>query len=58
MSGYPAKPSVDLYGDGAYGAHWGSGLSALGGSIHLGELLSPEPMRHALKVCGVICVGV
>jgi hypothetical protein len=44
--------SVDLYGDGVTGAHGGSGLSALGGSIRLGELrpgASTGP-RHVLKV--------
>lgn len=44
-------PSVDLYGEGATGAHGGSGLSVLGGTIRLGELRpnSGAP-RHALKV--------
>jgi hypothetical protein len=44
--------NVDLYGDGIAGAHGGSGLSAIGGSIRLGELrpgTSTGP-RHALKV--------
>ena len=41
----------DLYGDGFYGAHGGSGLSAIGGALRVGEL-TPEsgPIRHALKV--------
>ena len=41
----------DLYGDGIYGAHGGSGLSAIGGALRVGEL-TPEsgPIRHALKV--------
>lgn len=44
--------SVDLYGPGITGAHGGSGLSAIGGSVRLGEL---RPGRttgpsHALKV--------
>lgn len=34
----------------AAGDHWGAHLSALGGSIRVGELTSPEPIRHALKV--------
>lgn len=43
---------VDLYGDGRLGAHGGSGLSSIGGSIRLGELRpgSTEGPRHALKV--------
>jgi hypothetical protein len=42
---------VDLYGDGIRGSHGGSGLSAIGGSVRLGELrrLSQGP-RHALKL--------
>jgi hypothetical protein len=41
----------DLYGDGTLGAHGGSGLSAIGGSLRLGELRpnAPSP-RHALKL--------
>src|SRR5260221_4760676 len=44
-------PPVDLYGDGIRGSHGGSGLSAIGGSVRLGELrpLSQGP-RHALKL--------
>ena len=42
--------NVDLYGDGIKGAHGGSGLSTLGGTIRLGELRPGQPgMRHALK---------
>jgi hypothetical protein len=40
----------DLYGPGIKGTHWGSGLSAIGGSIRLGELTGPKPIRHALKL--------
>jgi hypothetical protein len=37
--------------DGALGAHGGSGLSAIGGSIRLGELLpGAPPIAHALKL--------
>jgi hypothetical protein len=44
-------PSTDLYGDGRIGAHGGSSLSAIGGSLRLGELRpGGEPPRHALKV--------
>ena len=41
----------DLYGEGYYGAHGGSGLSAIGGALRVGELL-PEsgPIQHVLKV--------
>lgn len=44
--------AVDLYGDGRLGAHGGSGLSSIGGSIRLGELRpgTAEGPRHALKV--------
>jgi hypothetical protein len=44
--------SVDLYGTGITGAHGGSGLSAIGGSIRLGELRpgTTTGPRHALKV--------
>jgi hypothetical protein len=45
--------TVDLYGDGTLGSHGGSGLSAIGGSLRVGELThaSGAP-RHALK-CAV-----
>ncbi len=43
--------SVDLYGEGRHGSHGGSGLSALGGSLRMGELRPGGPApRHALKV--------
>lgn len=48
----------DLHGDGILGSHGGSRLSALGGSIRLGELTGEEPVRHALKFvidCGKFC---
>ena len=42
---------VDLYGDGASGAHGGSGLSAFGGSLRVGELRpGSQGPRHALKL--------
>ncbi len=47
--GYPREP-VDLYGDGRLGSHWGSGLSTLGGSIRLGELIGKSPIHHAIKI--------
>jgi hypothetical protein len=40
----------DLYGQGIKGSHYGSGLSALGGSIRPGELTGDGPIRHALKL--------
>lgn len=43
---------ADLYGPGIAGAHGGSGLSAIGGSIRVGELRpgAAHGPRHALKV--------
>jgi hypothetical protein len=43
---------VDIYGPGITGAHGGSGMSAIGGSIRLGELRpgTTTGPRHALKV--------
>jgi hypothetical protein len=42
---------VDIYGDGTYGAHGGSGLSAIGGTLRIGELTpSSDPIRHVMKV--------
>jgi hypothetical protein len=44
-------PTVDIYGAGITGSHGGSGLSALGGTIRLGELRpGGQGPRHALKV--------
>jgi hypothetical protein len=40
----------DLYGDGISGAHLGSGMSSIGGSIRKGELLDDRPIHHALKL--------
>ena len=43
--------SVDLYGPGITGSHGGSGLSAIGGSIRVGELRpNSQGPRHALKL--------
>jgi hypothetical protein len=43
--------TVDLYGDGIAGAHGGSGLSTIGGTIRLGELRPGQlGMHHALKI--------
>lgn len=42
---------IDILGDGAWGAHGGSGLSAIGGTIRAGELApGAPPLRHALKL--------
>ncbi len=42
--------TVDLYGDGIEGAHGGSGLSALGGTLRLGELRpGGQGPSHVLK---------
>jgi hypothetical protein len=43
-------PSDNLYGDGILGAHGGSGLSSLGGTILLDQLVPGTEIRHALKV--------
>ena len=47
---YAQSELQDIYGDGYYGAHGGSGLSAIGGTIRLGELLPNSVIRHALKI--------
>mmetsp|Transcript_118622 Transcript_118622/g.295829 ORF Transcript_118622/g.295829 Transcript_118622/m.295829 type:complete len:413 (+) Transcript_118622:41-1279(+) len=46
---FPNETSI--FGDGALGSHGGSGLSGVGGTIRVGELL-PEagPIKHALKL--------
>ncbi|WP_307717586.1 hypothetical protein [Streptomyces sp. V4I23] len=42
---------VDIYGDGIRGAHGGSGLSAIGGTLRVGELRpGGQAPRHALKI--------
>jgi hypothetical protein len=43
-------PTVDIYGYGIEGAHGGSGLSSLGGSIRLGELVPGGKIPHAMKM--------
>ena len=42
--------SEDLYGIGETGSHGGSGLSALGGTVRLGELVPGGTIRHSLKL--------
>ena len=49
LFGYRAT-DVDLYGKGAGGSHYGSGLSGDAGSIHLGEMIGAAPIRHALGI--------
>jgi hypothetical protein len=47
----PSQWTVSLYGDGIPGAHGGSGLSTLGGTIRIGELRPGQiGMKHALKL--------
>eukprot|EP00940_MAST-03C_sp_MAST-3C-sp2_P001700 g1700.t1 len=42
---------TSILGDGIGGAHGGSGLSSVGGTIRLGELLpDAPPIKHALKI--------
>ena len=42
---------TSIFSEGIYGAHGGSGLSSIGGSIRLGELLpNSPPINHALKI--------
>lgn len=48
--GYLHGEDQDLYGAGIKGTHYGSGLSAIGGSIRPGELTGDAPLRHALKL--------
>jgi hypothetical protein len=43
-------PSANLYTNGILGAHGGSGLSSLGGTIRLNQLVPGGVIRHALKV--------
>ncbi len=45
------KTTVDLFGEGIEGAHGGSALSSIGGTLRLGELTRDNPhVRHALKI--------
>jgi hypothetical protein len=50
LTGMGAKDDI-VFGNGTWGAHGGSGLSSIGGTIRLGELLpDTPPIRHALKL--------
>ncbi|MFD2611682.1 fibronectin type III domain-containing protein [Paenibacillus gansuensis] len=48
--GYRWQEDLDIQGAGIGGTHWGSGLSAIGGSIRHGELTGTDPIKHALKL--------
>lgn len=49
--GTPNNSREDIYGQGITGGQGGSGLSSIGGTIRLGELLpSDSSIRHALKI--------
>lgn len=50
VTAYDHAPDVDLYGTGILGAHGGSGLSSIGGTVRLGELVPGGEIHHALKV--------
>jgi len=44
-------PDQDIYGNGILGAHGGTELSSLGGTIRVGELVpGAPPIHHALKL--------
>jgi hypothetical protein len=48
---YARYPDQDVYGPGIQGAHGGSGMSGLGGSIRVGELRpGAQGPQHALKM--------
>ncbi|GAA4797088.1 hypothetical protein GCM10023200_36550 [Actinomycetospora chlora] len=48
---YVRYPDQDIYGAGIQGAHGGSGMSGLGGSIRIGELRPGQTgPRHSLKI--------
>ena len=48
--GYRFGTDYSIFSAGPGGTHFGSSLSAFGGSIRLGELTGTEPIRHALKL--------
>jgi hypothetical protein len=50
--------TADIYGQGQFGGHGGSGLSSIGGTIRRGELIDSRPIRHVMKVnipCELYC---
>ncbi len=49
--GYPTPKTENIYGLGITGGQGGSGLSSIGGTIRLGELLpTTPPIAHVLKL--------
>jgi hypothetical protein len=49
---------VALTGPGLSGCHGGSNLSGIGGTIRVGEMTAPGPLRHTLKIslnCELSC---
>ncbi len=42
--------TVDIYGPGIVGAHAGSSMSSIGGTIRPGELTGSGPIAHAMKI--------
>ncbi|MDJ0842741.1 hypothetical protein [Crocosphaera sp.] len=49
--GYETPATEDIYGQGITGGQGGSGLSSIGGTIRLGELLpDAHPIPHVLKL--------
>ena len=52
--GYPSPGyshyHENIYGPGITGGHAGSGLSSIGGTVRLGELISQHPIYHVLKL--------
>ena len=47
------RATFDMAGTGraaSHGAHGGSGMTTIGGTIRSGELTGPDPIRHALAV--------
>lgn len=50
-TGWTTFPTTDIYGDGIAGSHGGSGMSALGGTLRVGEMRpGSEGPQHALKM--------
>ena len=47
---YTNSENDSLFKSGHEGGHGGSGLSGIGGSIRKGELISNEPIKHAIKL--------
>ena len=47
---YSETENSTLKSTGYFGGHGGSALSGIGGSIRKGELLTSEPIRHAIKI--------